>query len=544
MTTSTAENVRQRTTGRPSVPTSLFGDIAKLALSSFAAASVMRWPNQKWRADPAGFARDVLGVKLTPKQVEILEAVRDHKRVAVRSGHKVGKSLVAAVLALWFFCSFEDARVVMTCVTARQVDKILWRECKKLHARALIPIDGEPAELARSGLQGEGFREIVGFTAKEAEAVAGISGANLLYLPDEASGIPDEIFHAIEGNRAGGARVAMFSNPTRTEGVFFDAFHKDASYYRTIHVSSEESPNVIEGREVVPGLATREWVDEKRKEWGVDSALYQVRVLGNFVAHETKKIFSLHLIGESEKRWPETVGSGRLFVGIDPAGSGLGGDESAFALRRGFKVLELTTFRGLTAEAHLVQLLGYLTTHRTRREQPPVVVVDVTGDVGTKVRNELRAHVDKHPESFVLVEVDFGRAAYREPGVYRFVRDEILENLRRWMADGGAIPEDAKLAKELHTPTFETVGAGDHARLEATPKKKMKQLLGRSPDRMDAVSLSTWEPQSLLAGDGEKPKPSAYSAANDDSITPYQGGADPFSPYGFKPANDIDRRAA
>jgi hypothetical protein len=146
--------------------------------------------------------------------------------VCVRSGHKVSKSNSLAGIALCFYASFDDARVVMSSTTARQVDQILWRELSMMKARGgrciackaedpgarRIPapcphsalIDGELKGLAKSGLK-SGFREIVGFTAKEAEAVAGISGANLLYLPDEASGIPQIIFDAIEGNRAGGA---------------------------------------------------------------------------------------------------------------------------------------------------------------------------------------------------------------------------------------------------------------------------------------------------------------------------------------------------
>jgi hypothetical protein len=50
------------------------------------------------------------------------------------------------------------------------------------------------------------------------DAPASVAPAELVpggYLVDEASGVTDEIFEAIEGNRAGGARIAMFSNPTR-----------------------------------------------------------------------------------------------------------------------------------------------------------------------------------------------------------------------------------------------------------------------------------------------------------------------------------------
>ncbi|HYG67931.1 MAG TPA: hypothetical protein VD838_09735, partial [Anaeromyxobacteraceae bacterium] len=95
----------------------------------------IKWPSSKYRDDPVAFAHDILGVEPWSKQVEILEAVRDHKRVAIRSGHKTGKSNSAGILALWFYCSWPDARVVMSSTTSRQVDTILWRELSMLRSR-------------------------------------------------------------------------------------------------------------------------------------------------------------------------------------------------------------------------------------------------------------------------------------------------------------------------------------------------------------------------------------------------------------------------
>jgi hypothetical protein len=236
-------------------------------------------------------------------------------------------------MALCFYCSFEAARAVLTSKTSRQVDQILWRELSMMRARSgrcfdcivkdpagdFIPrpcphsaiIDGEIGMLARTGLKSDDFREVVGFTAREAEAVAGISGANLIYFPDEASGIPEVIYEAIEGNRMGGARIAMFSNPTKNEGTFFDAFHSKSQYFKTIRISSEDSPNVTEGRVVIPGLADLETIEEKKAEWGEDSPMYRVRVKGEFVLNEDGRIFSVQAIADAEMRWDETPGTTR-----------------------------------------------------------------------------------------------------------------------------------------------------------------------------------------------------------------------------------------
>ncbi|HEX8795463.1 MAG TPA: hypothetical protein VF765_31150 [Polyangiaceae bacterium] len=532
MTSPTANEVELRKRGRPRRPPNMAAALgsamlaAALTLGSGVVAHA--WPSDRYRAKPVEFFREILGVEPWEKQVEIIEAVRDNTRVAVKAGHKVSKSHTAAGVALWFYESFEDARVVMTSTTSRQVDQILWRELKKMHANAgrcvackeenkrralrfeaplpkpcphsFLP-DGEPRELARTGLKATDFREVVGFTAREAEAVAGVSGHNLLYILDEATGIDRAIFEAIEGNRAGGARLLMFSNPTKTDGEFYDAFDAKKDFYKTISISSEDSPNVKTGQLVVPGLATREWVEEKKREWGADSALYAVRVKGEFVLNEVGKIISIHAIGEAEKRWfevaPDTTS--RLHVGIDPAGVGLDGDEGIYCFRRGLRMLGMLEFRGLTEDLYLHHLLEALKRHASPRELPPIVKVDREGSIGAKVFYRLRAHLDGLAEGtrppFELVGVASSMNAMREPEVYGTVRDELWASAAQWIRDGGAIVTDSKLAKELHTPEWYT---GVRNKQKVTSKDDLRKALQRSPDRADALCLAVWEVPSLM----------------------------------------------
>lgn len=522
MTTAIAREVGRRRGKRPkTLAASLSAACMTAALAAGVGSTGYEWPSTKYRDNPVAFFREVLGVEPWTRQVEIIEAIRDHKRVAVSAGHKVSKSHTFAGAALWFYCSFSDARVVMSSTTSRQVDQILWRELRMMHARTKIPIGGRLGELARSGLKSTDFREIVGFTAREAEAVAGISGKNLLYLIDEASGVPDIIFEAIEGNRAGGARVALFSNPTKTEGEFFEAFHGKSQFYETYRISSEESPNVITGREVIPGLATREWIEEKREEWGADSAQYLIRVKGEHALNEDGKIISVHDVAEAEGRWAFTPAAGRLQIGLDPAGPGEGGDESVFAPRRGNKVLALRAYHGLNDEAHLAHLLGIIEEFGLKREQPPIVVVDREGPIGSRLYGTLRSYVDQHTDAFFVVGVRSSDKARRRADLYERVRDELWANLSDWIRDEGAIPEDAKLAKDIHAPEWHGQISG---KLKATPKRELKKALGRSPDRGDAVCLAVW-PTAVAKPVDTKPKPrpvDTYERAA-RGIDPYQG---------------------
>jgi hypothetical protein len=563
MITSTlvAEGGRSRTRTRPTAAGSLLEELRAVLEET----SATRWPSDVYRKDPVGFSRKVLGQAPWEKQCEILEAVRDYARVSVTSGHKIGKSHTAAMVAFWFYCSFPDARVVMSSTTARQVDEILWREiqrmrarsgvcveCKKAatkmtpaeRARLSVPcphsakIDGKLGVVARSGLKASDLRQIVGFTARDPEAVAGISGENILYIVDEASGVDDPIFEAIEGNRAGGAKILLFSNPTRTEGEFFVSHHdkalqfdkdgapvlgkdgKQVGFYKTLSISSEDSPNVRLGRVVIPGLATLDWVEEKKREWGEDSPLYLVRVKGKFALNEAGKIISLHAISVAEKAWEETKAEGRLHIGLDPAGPGEGGDETVFAARRGLKLIALYPYSGLDEDGHVRELLGILRAHRLPREEMPLVVVDREGDIGHKIYSRLRAVSDgikAEDKHFGVIGVRSSEKS--KTAGYDRVRDELWANLARWLKDGGAIVEDTKLAKELHAPAWEPVPG---TKVKATAKSELRKKLERSPDRADAACLSVWESGDVAA---------ALADGHDDIDDDLPADAD-LDPYG------------
>jgi hypothetical protein len=555
----------------------------------------IRWPNAKYRHDPVGYARDILGVEPWAKQVELLNAVRDFPRVAVRSGHKVSKSHSAAILSLWFESSWPDARVVMSSTTSRQVDEILWLEVSKLIARGGRCVDckaeyeelirsgvhqldaderlpkpcphssmvlqpgDELGRLAKTGLKTADFRSITGFTAKQAEGVAGISGKNLLYIVDEASGVPDEIFEAIEGNRAGGARIVLFSNPTRTEGEFFEAFHRKKELYHGIQIRSSDTPNVVEGRVVIPGLAEREWIEEKKKEWGENSPQYKVRVEGEFPIGEDGRIFSLQAIIEGEQRWADVEGEGRLFVGFDPAGEAGTGDEMALCPRRGRKALRINTYRGLDEYNALFELLSMLRELREEAETP-VVVVDIEGEIGAKVHTALRdyqeyaprdsrlrefldadkshgLHVFVTPAGHIPIDLVTVRASERakaQAKVYHRLRDRLCGNLADWLRgepgrdNGGAIPEDAKLSAELHALVWDKVDDGP---LRLIEKRELRKILGRSPDRYDALALAVWEPRWVRDEEEDKAPTSEPSNAQASSAGVDYDEAPAMDPY-------------
>ncbi len=525
--------------GRGEEPLTPFHDLAELCKSLAAVRDELHWPSPRWRQDPVGFARDVLGADPWWKQIEIMEAVRDHDRVTVRSGHKVGKSNTAAMLALWFYASFADARVVLTSTTARQVDEILWRELKKVRSRGIlrtgITIDPEPHELARSGMKAPDLRQITGYTAKDPEAIAGVSGEHLLYIVDEASGVPDTIFEAIEGNRAGGAKLVLFSNPTRVVGEFYASHSREKrALYKQIAISSEDTPNCIEGRKAIPGLATREWVEEKRREWGEESGLFKVRVRGEFAASSTNTVIGIDLVAEAVARHetmptPEPTEAG-LSVGVDV--SRFGDDETVIVVRRGPKVLGMYVSAKEEADVVAQRVLDAVRAHRSPREAPARVKVDAQG-VGAPVYSILRGDPRFHADVVAVRVMASDRA--QKADVYALCRDQVWFALQEWLRDGGAIPDDAKLEQELVAADYST--AADGRRLKVDSKDLLREKLKRSPDRADALGLAVWDPIVAVVDDKTPPQRPAYDAyeAPAGSLDAYSDLGDAYGGGGMDP---------
>ncbi len=215
---------------------------------------------------PTDFARSVLGVSLWSKQEEVLSAITEHRRVAVKAGNGLGKGFSAAVAVLWFLHTHDPAIVLSTAPTFRQVRYILWRQIHVLHRRAPDVLKGKLLD-TRWELAGD--RYALGLSADTADQFQGFHCPNVFIVVDEAEGVSDSIYEAIEAvMTSDGSRLLLIGNPTTVSGVFRRAFHEERSIYHCITISAMDSPNVRQGRITIPGLTTPEWVEERRRIWG------------------------------------------------------------------------------------------------------------------------------------------------------------------------------------------------------------------------------------------------------------------------------------
>ena len=251
------------------------------------------------------FAREVLGVDLWSRQQDIARALRDHPRVAVRSCHAPGKTLVPAVCVCWFLYTRRDAIVLTTASTFRQVRYVLWRTIQGLVSGAPRHLGGDLLDTElRLGERWYGL----GLSTNHPERFQGFHAPHVLVVVDEPGAVPHDVFAAIEGVLASGhTRLLMIGNPTQPAGPFFDAFHAQAGAYRTFRISAFDTPNFQTPTDQTPNdetesapprdyLVSPAWVQTRRDLWGAGSELYRARVLGEFPRQAADGLFSLAIL--------------------------------------------------------------------------------------------------------------------------------------------------------------------------------------------------------------------------------------------------------
>jgi len=201
--------------------------------------------------------------------LEILKAIVKYKKVAVASGNSLGKDYTAGGLAIWWLSAYYPAKVIITAPTDRQVRNILWTELERHFQRA----DGEKVlggDLKAQEWFLEQDRFCIAFTTKEVKGQTGkfqgYHSSNLLVIVSEAQAVDDNIFEQIEGVATSeNSRILLLGNPLHTTGYFAKALQ--GSDYHSIHLSCLENPNYIEKKEIIPGLASYEWVENMRKKY-------------------------------------------------------------------------------------------------------------------------------------------------------------------------------------------------------------------------------------------------------------------------------------
>ncbi len=420
---------------------------------------------QRSQGDPVWFSENILGTPLWSKEKEILEAVRDHAEVAVRSCHASGKTFTSARVAHWWLISHEEAVVITTAPTFRQVKEILWREIRACAAKT--PLYPKNAVLDTAIHISEKWFAL-GLSSDKAEQFQGFHSPHLLLIGDEASGIPEDIFQAMDGLTP--ERILLLGQPLHNQGRFADSFRNPN--VKKVHISAFDSPNVIEGKAVIPGLITQRDVNRIKEHYGEDSDVYRVRVLGEFPRADSDTLIALDEVERAMNREVNVLPQWEKKLGVDVAR--YGNDRSALVVRHHEKVLRKDFYQGQDT----MQIVGHtLRIAREERIAPYNVFVDVIG-VGAGVADRLKE------QGWAVNEVNVAESP-KDTEHYANLRAEMYDKMKVWLKTA-QLPKDDDFY-EMANVKYKFTSKGQ---LLLESKEDMKKRGIDSPDVADALALT------------------------------------------------------
>jgi phage terminase large subunit len=139
--------------------------------------------------DPVLFARIVLGADLWKSQREILTAIAQHSRVAVKACHSSGKTYAIALAALWWLIAHRDGIVVTTAPTWLQVEKVIWGEIKSAVLRSVLRGKVKFPLPTQTELRLGPQNYAIGLSTDDSSRFQGFHSGHVLIVLDEAPGV-------------------------------------------------------------------------------------------------------------------------------------------------------------------------------------------------------------------------------------------------------------------------------------------------------------------------------------------------------------------
>jgi hypothetical protein len=468
--------------------------------------------SQYWY-DPVAFVHDCFrwpaGRQPTAYQDRNLAALAEHKRVAVRGPHGLGKTAENSWAIHWFAITREDMaahgvildwKIPTTASVWRQLTKFLWPEIHKWAKMLDWDRLGRPPftrhELLKQSLvlaHGEAF-------AVASDNPADIEGAHadhLFYVFDEAKQIAADTFDAAEGAFSGGgadtaaeAYALASSTPGEPQGRFYEIHSRKPGLddWHPIHVTLDDT--------IAAGRVAQEWADQRRLQWGAASAVFHNRVLGEFYSSDADLVIPLSWVEAAIDRWHQYFdddydmpdGNDRptlanfAAVGVDVSREG--GDRTVLALRYGLVIAELRDQPVADTTITTDVTAGILKVNGGH------AVVDVVG-VGGGVVDQLKR------DGYPVVAFSAGQrcALVDRSGELGFADKRaaawwtLRELLDPAFDSEVALPPDDRLIGDLTAPRWKIVTGG---KIRVESKDDIRKRLGRSTDDADAVVQAFW----------------------------------------------------
>lgn len=504
-------------------------------LESLVGEEVERLLRKPWSAyprEPWEYARHIIGCQLTPDQERLMRRLLEPPwRLAVESGHGVGKTFMEACLVNWFYDTFDPGVCLTIAPRHESLVNVLWSEIRLQRQRAAsrwpnYPTDfvGPRAPMMRSSED----HWVLGVTSERGESIHGRHHRRMLFVFDEAEGLDPHYFAAVSSMfQPGGEHywICCMNPTTLTSPVFHEtrkADHQGNPLWTIESLSALNHPNVVSelqgGPIIVPGAVTlsqvMDWINSYGCEritpeeatandfqfppgtWWRPSSEAEARILGRRPSRGSDGVWSESLWMQACERELEVPSGAVVEMGVDVARV-LGGDNTDIHVRIGpvSWFHESVNGRSLASTAGRLWELANEYAEVGRRlglggvrglfAKDIAIKVDDTGVGGGLTEMLWERSLRAIPVNSAMRAMDEER--------YPNVRSELWFQLVRRAMDGQL--SLSRLSREIRERLrVQAVSAtwklDSRGRRVVESKDAMKKRLGYSPDGMDAMNLA------------------------------------------------------
>lgn len=427
-------------------------------------------------------------------------------------------SLVASVLASWFIAVNDphDTIIITTAPSFPQIKSNMFYELQarkrqidlRIEQKLVKPQFALPGRIITSGNVAEwklptGEQLVIGRKPAEGDIITtfqGIHRKNVLFIIDEAGGMPVDMFVAAERMTTNkNAKILAIGNPDRRGSEFFRMFFDPDVEWRwaKLHISSYDTPAFTGepcAEELLQYLPNQEWVESNLRAWGGPSdPRAKISILGEFPDSDESVFFSESAMGTADDTDIDVDLTMPRILGVDL--SMWGSDESVAYINQDNKIRRADSWGQLGTQATALRI------HDLAVNLDIDYVNIDAGGIGAPIIDVIKTTFPESTRNYRVVEMN---ASAVPPDKRRWY------NARAWWYD--RLREDMILGKvDLELPRGDNrlrtqmtainyfIAEGSRAgSIQMESKREMKKRVGYSPDEVDAVVFAHMTPDELL----------------------------------------------
>jgi len=401
-------------------------------------------------------------LQLSKGQAEFMRRAED-PLVIMHTSISYGKSFIAA---LWLITEMmQGHKCLAGAQTHSALRKVLYTHIKTICRKLGIGYSENKTD--RSISVGEGVT--LGFSSESEDECLGITSCDGLVL-DEASRLSETFYTNMKSRLRGGvlaqARTRLITSPN------------EAPSARWFNELCAKNPNcIIKGSIYENPFISREFIKDMEDTYGIGTPLYRRQLLGEPIEGDyLNAIVKLEdFVQMSESKFSRHESP--YYFGLDC--SGMGRDSTVDTIINGNgMVMQRSTLKTDTQSQVNILTEDYTTMSISAG------ALDMTGGYGNGVYDAV-----KHNASINLMPVTFGEKPFND--IYLNARSEMYMELANEIRSGFYIDQESnpELIEELrNTQVF----IDEKGKFRIIPKERIKQIIGRSPDRADSLALAMY----------------------------------------------------